>query len=339
MKMTLSTTKKGALDDLTRRESLNFSGFASGVKAQRRAFTLIELLVVIAIIAILAAILLPVLDRAKQTGLKVSDINNFKQLQTCYRMYVDDNNDYLPLNNLGSGSGVTSWLAYVTPNASAQYDFNTVNIRKATIYPYNQNVKIYVCPANNYNLVIGDGSPPPGPYRDDSGRIITAATVPETRTCSIEYSMGAGGGNTPAWTESGNGATWKTYQKFSSIQTYRVSQKIVFCDEASGSIDDGAWAMWPMNVGENYWWNVPGSRHLGGCVFSFADGHVEYHKWLGGLIPSIPMQTSGPGNGGAGFPAAPYWGELGPGGTVVGPVTGSDLADLAWAQAGCPQYP
>ena len=332
MKMTLSTTKKGALDDLARRESLTFSGFASGVKARRRAFTLIELLVVIAIIAILAAMLLPVLDRAKQTGLKASCLNNFKQLQLCYRMYVDDNNDNLPLNNLGSGAGVSSWLAYVTANASAQYDFNTVNIRKATLYPYNQNVKIYVCPANKYNLVIGYGSPPPGPYRDDSGKIITAPTVPETRTCSIEYSLGSGGGNTPPWTASGNGDTWNTYQKFTSIQATRVSAKIVFVDEASGSVDDGAWALWPMNTGVNAWWNMPGSRHLKGGVFSFADGHAEYHKWLGGFVPGNIMQTSGPGNGGAGFPGAPYW-------SLPSPTSQADLADLAWAQAGGPQYP
>ena len=331
--------------DKTRRESSASSGLTSGVEARQRAFTLIELLVVIAIIAILAAILLPVLDRAKQTGLKVSDINNFKQLQTCYRMYVDDNNDNLPLNNIGSGAGVASWIAYTTANASAQYDYNTKNIRSATLYPYNQNPKIYVCPANNYNLLVGaPGNPTPSPYRDDFNKIITANTVPETRTCSIEYSLGSGGGSTPPWTLTYGGYTWNTYQKFSSIQATRVSAKIVFCDESSGTVDDGAWAMWPMNTqpGQgNYWWNLPGSRHLGGGIFSFADGHVEYHKWLGtavtsGGVSSGPTsatkswQVYGIGNGGqsSGFTS-----------TQFAAVTSADLADLGWAQAGGPQYP
>ena len=160
------------------------------------AFTLIELLVVIAIIAILAAILLPVLARSKQTALKAQCINNFKQLQICYRMYVDDNNDFLPLNFLnGVGS---SWISYNGTGASAQNDYNTINIRTGVLYQYNQQPKIYVCPANNYNLKVGAAAGTSPPYRDDFGNILKLGQiVPETRTCSIEFSMGgnnSGGG-------------------------------------------------------------------------------------------------------------------------------------------------
>ncbi len=228
----LSTTEESTMDNQSRRRGLAFSGLTSGVKARQcaGAFTLIELLVVIAIIAILAAMLLPVLNRAKQSGLKAADINNFKQLQLCYRMYVDDNNDSLPLNDLGNGAGVTSWIGYLTPGANAQFDYNTKNIRGATLYPYNQSVKIYVCPANNYLLKVGEAGAPPGPYRDDFNRLISAPTVPQTRTCSIEYSLGAGSGSTPPWTESGGSKRFGIrYQKFSSLQMTRVSAKIVFC--------------------------------------------------------------------------------------------------------------
>jgi prepilin-type N-terminal cleavage/methylation domain-containing protein/prepilin-type processing-associated H-X9-DG protein len=327
MTQALSTTKKGALDDLARRESPALSGLTPGVKASKGAFTLIELLVVIAIIAILAAMLLPVLNRAKAAGLKAQCISNFKQLQLCYRMYVDDNNDNLPLNNLGSGSTVTSWIAYITVGASAQNDYNTVNIRNASIYPYNQNVKIYVCPANNYFVTAGPGA------KDDFNHNIPLFTkVPETRTVSVEYSMGSGGGNIPAWTDSGGSYTWNTYGKFTSIEKTRVSEKTVFCDEASGTVDDGAWAMWPMNTesAEPYWWNLPGSRHLNGGVFSFADGHAEYHKWIGTAVPSSSWQTEGAGNGGQ---------PTGLTSTTIKAVTSADLADLAWAEAGGPQYP
>lgn len=75
-------------------------------KTRQRAFTLIELLVVI---AILAAMLLPVLTKAKAKAkaLTVNCLSNMKQLQTCSRLYLVDNNDFVPIN-LSSGGASTS---------------------------------------------------------------------------------------------------------------------------------------------------------------------------------------------------------------------------------------
>jgi len=78
--------------------SCGVKNFHSSVK-KVAAFTLIELLIVIAIIAILAAMLLPVLARAKESGRKVYCINNLKQLDLACLMYVNENNNFYPPRN------------------------------------------------------------------------------------------------------------------------------------------------------------------------------------------------------------------------------------------------
>ena len=90
----------------------------------RAAFTLIELLVVIAIIAILAAMLLPALNKAKARAVTLSCLSSLKQLQTCWHLYAVDNQNTLPPNNsvadLTSGSVLAGGASWCTNNA--RYD-------------------------------------------------------------------------------------------------------------------------------------------------------------------------------------------------------------------------
>ena len=86
---------------------------------------------------------------------------------------------------------------------------------------------------------------------------------------------------------SDNGALmFNPITKYSGIQTagVSVSQKIVFVDENESSVGDGAFGINLVNSGLDAWWNLPGSRHNKGCIFSFADGHAEYWKWHGGDV-------------------------------------------------------
>lgn len=89
---------------------------------KRRTFTLIELLVVIAIIAILAAMLLPVLNKARDMGREAQCLSNNKNLGTSWLMYSQDNNAYFPDN--------TNWN----------------NTWQQKIYKYVNNQQIFVCP-------------------------------------------------------------------------------------------------------------------------------------------------------------------------------------------------
>lgn len=287
---TSSTIRKGMLVELPRRRSLALSGVDLGVKARRRAFTLIELLVVIAIIAILAAMLLPVLSRAKARGLMITDLNNFKQLELCWHMYILDNNDNLPYNFVGGGTAKAhSWVT-----GNAQTDIVPDNIRAGVLFQYNSQTKIYQCPANTKTIGPLTGAQVLQLKLDGISAAV-GGFVPQTRTCSIEYSLGGNtsGDPTMAWTLTRGSYTWNSYQKFSNIKASRIAQTIVFCDEAQWTLDDGAFALYPQeNPPINIWFNLPSNRHNNGTVWSFADGHCEYWRWHGSVVNTIQYQTT-----------------------------------------------
>ena len=229
------------------------------------AFTLIELLVVIAIIAILAALLLPVLSRAKMTAQSIACVNNLKQLQLCFHLYVSDNNDYFVPNNsvavIDAPSMDVQGLSWL-PDVNAATEIDPSNIVNGLLFRYNKSLPIYHCPADQSTLETTNGQP-----------------LPQLRWRSYNMSQSVNGfpqgdpeyyGIIPAWT------------KFTEVRHPTPSDLFVLIDENSDTQQDaefgnppvGSPYFWP-----NVWWDMPSDRHNLGANLSFADGHVEHWKW------------------------------------------------------------
>ncbi|MBP7826291.1 MAG: prepilin-type N-terminal cleavage/methylation domain-containing protein [Verrucomicrobia bacterium] len=228
------------------RRNLGRAGYPS------RAFTLIELLVVIAIIAILAAMLLPALGKAKTKAEGIGCLNNLKQLHVAWYMYAEDNNSWLVLNSPGNQTAnlrwVNGWLDWglgIPSGANTNYLYLTEGL----LGPYTaKTMGIYKCPADKVPCPLG----------------------PRVRSVSMNTYLA-------------RKLDEQTYQPWALkklTELVKPSMIWVFLDEHPDSINDGCFST--LSGSAVAFNDLPASYHNGAGGFAFADGHSEIKKWLDG---------------------------------------------------------
>ncbi|HSU52436.1 MAG TPA: prepilin-type N-terminal cleavage/methylation domain-containing protein [Candidatus Dormibacteraeota bacterium] len=229
---------------------------------KKAAFTLIELLVVIAIIAILAAMLLPALARAKDRAQTAACLNNLKQLNTCWHLYTGDHNDYLVPNNsiFNIGSNTTFGSSGSWCIGYARYDLTLTNIQNGLLYPYNRAVGIYHCPADRSTVEDANGN-----------------SLGQLRNRSYNMSQSVNG-----YPEFDTNLLTRipVFKKLTQIKNPNNASCLVFIDELEDTSIDSEFGM-PIDVygDTTKWWDMPANRHNQGANLSFADGHVEHWHW------------------------------------------------------------
>jgi prepilin-type processing-associated H-X9-DG protein len=264
---------------------------------------LIELLVVIAIIAILAAVLMPVLSQAQKRAQGAQCLSNGKQMMLAITLYGNENHDFFPPNpDDGNTDPGYNWCSGSAGIGQAQeFDPDVIaNPQLSLLISYlGGNVNLFRCPADIRT----------GLYQGTNTALI-GHIVPSARTFSMSQSVGSvdpyydekeRGQSPPAphggipnmsvngpWLDGGGSNPnfrndpYATYGKFTDVIQPGPSMLWVLLDENPAGLNDAAFSF---QMVASSWLDAPGSYHNGSCGFAFADGHSEVHRWLSAPQP------------------------------------------------------
>ena len=240
----------------------------SSKKCSHQGFTLIELLVVIAIIAILAAMLLPALAKAKTQAQKTYCMNNLKQIQLCWAVYSSENDDQIvPVSNYVPSSptdlkiqpGAIEAQLYPGTMASFLQSTNLIYGRLGLLYPCLASDIVFKCPA-------------------DPNKALTATGKKSANDTVRSYS--ANGWMNPTAGTLGSGylhptATYLVFKKQTEIR--RPADIYIMLEESPGTINDDWFVENPDNPSQ--WTDMPAAYHNKTSMILFADGHAQNRKW------------------------------------------------------------
>jgi prepilin-type N-terminal cleavage/methylation domain-containing protein/prepilin-type processing-associated H-X9-DG protein len=234
------------------------------------AFTLIELLVVIAIIAILAAMLLPALAKAKKRAMGISCMSNTKQLAIGWFMWTQDNEERILYSWSGTDpNGVPAWCDGAI--GSVPDAINEDLIRNSSTYSYAPSTRVFRCPT------------------DRSAFLYQGVSRPRIRSYSMNGFMGYAGGYTAA-----NSPPFKNAIKSSDLTAPGPSSIYVLLDEHENSINDSHFLPFKdlKAFGNQKWLDSPAGRHGNSTGLAFADGHAEIHKWLDSKLEAVQYSAN-----------------------------------------------
>lgn len=253
-------------------------------------FTLVELLLVIALVLLLAALLLPTLNRARARAQGYQSVNNTRQLLLAWILYSDDFSGRLAYNLGGSAGGkspaIKTNLNWVNNNLTWELDSdntNTATLTEASLGSYaNKVASIYRCPADRVLH----------PLQREAGWTARVRS----------YSMNAMVGDAGELSASGRNQNNPRYVQFFRLTDIPQPAEIfVFVEEHPDSINDGYFLN---QFYTNVWIDLPSSDHEGAAPFAFADGHAQMQRWMDASTRQPQAADA------VEFPVATYNGEI-----------------------------